>query len=213
MKKVFAIITVLALLLTPALSVSAVGGGTATVTSAGTVAQGDTITFTVTIDDAALAQAVMIRPVYDTAAFEPVGGEFLRDGALVDFGTADGVILWAEPTDINGILCTFTLRAKRTAVVGATYTVGCAYTYRDAADDLGEGAVVTASVTMRPTHGDINGDGDVNNRDLALIQQYINGWGVTIHEDAADVNNDGDINNRDQALLQQYINGWDVTLG
>ena len=60
--------------------------------------------------------------------------------------------------------------------------------------------------------GDANGDGDVNNRDLALLQQYINGWGVTVDIAVADVNKDGDVNNRDLALLQQYINGWDVTL-
>ena len=59
----------------------------------------------------------------------------------------------------------------------------------------------------------INGDGKINNRDLALLQQHINGWDVTVNADAMDVNNDGDVNNRDLALLQQYINGWDVTLG
>ena len=63
------------------------------------------------------------------------------------------------------------------------------------------------------TPGDANGDGAVNNRDLALMQQYINKWDVTINTDAADVNKDGAVNNRDLALLQQYINKWDVTLG
>lgn len=62
-------------------------------------------------------------------------------------------------------------------------------------------------------YGDLNGDGDINNRDLALIQQHINGWEVVVDEAAADVNGDGDVNNRDLALLQQYINGWDVTMG
>ena len=72
---------------------------------------------------------------------------------------------------------------------------------------------VTASAKTAVLYGDINGDGDINNRDMALLQQYINGWDVEIDETAADVNGDGDINNRDLALLQQYINGWDVTLG
>ena len=63
------------------------------------------------------------------------------------------------------------------------------------------------------SYGDANGDGAVNNRDLAMMQQYINGWKVIVDEDACDVNVDGAINNRDLALLQQYINGWDVTLG
>ena len=62
------------------------------------------------------------------------------------------------------------------------------------------------------TPGDLNGDGAVNNRDLALMQQYINKWEVTINTDAADVNKDGAVNNRDLALLQQYINKWDVEL-
>jgi len=60
--------------------------------------------------------------------------------------------------------------------------------------------------------GDANGDGDVNNRDMALLQQYINGWDVSIDAEAIDVNDDGDVNNRDLALLQQFINGWDVIL-
>ena len=55
--------------------------------------------------------------------------------------------------------------------------------------------------------GDANGDGERNNRDLALLQQYLNGWDVTVTEDA-DINGDGELNNRDQALLQQQLNGW-----
>jgi hypothetical protein len=62
------------------------------------------------------------------------------------------------------------------------------------------------------TPGDLNADGDINNRDLVLLQQYLNGWDVTIDSAACDVTADGDINNRDLVLLQQYLNGWDVTL-
>ena len=62
-------------------------------------------------------------------------------------------------------------------------------------------------------YGDTNGDGKVNNRDLGLLQQHLNGWGVTIDLVSADVNNDGKVNNRDLGLLQQYLNGWGVTLG
>lgn len=72
---------------------------------------------------------------------------------------------------------------------------------------------VAAVSADKVTYGDLNGDGDINNRDLALMQQYINGWEVEVDTEAADVNGDGDVNNRDLALLQQYINGWEVELG
>ena len=55
--------------------------------------------------------------------------------------------------------------------------------------------------------GDANGDGRVNNRDLASLQQYINKWDVTVDETNADINGDQQVNNRDLALLQQSING------
>ena len=60
--------------------------------------------------------------------------------------------------------------------------------------------------------GDINGDTTINNRDLAILMQYLNGWPVEITAEAADVNADDSVNNRDYALLMQYINGWPVEL-
>ena len=61
--------------------------------------------------------------------------------------------------------------------------------------------------------GDANGDGSINNRDLGLLQQYLNDYEVEISLDACDVNGDGNVNNRDLGLLQQYLNDWEVELG
>ena len=49
--------------------------------------------------------------------------------------------------------------------------------------------------------GDVNDDGRVNNRDLGLLQQYLNDWNVTVNTKAGDLNGDGRINNRDLGLL------------
>ena len=54
--------------------------------------------------------------------------------------------------------------------------------------------------------GDVNDDGRINNRDLGLMQQYLNEWDVTLNEGAADVNGDGRINNRDLGTLQLLLN-------
>ena len=58
-----------------------------------------------------------------------------------------------------------------------------------------------------PIPGDANGDGKVNNRDLGLLQQYLNDWDVILDTKAADLNDDGKVNNRDLGMLQQLLNG------
>ena len=56
--------------------------------------------------------------------------------------------------------------------------------------------------------GDANVDGKVNNKDLVMIQRFINSWGNEINETAADYNKDGKINNKDLVMIQRFINGW-----
>ena len=62
-------------------------------------------------------------------------------------------------------------------------------------------------------YGDANGDGSINARDAAMLQQYVAGWDVVLNEASADANGDGSVNARDAAMLQQYVAGWDVILG
>ncbi|MEJ6951711.1 M6 family metalloprotease domain-containing protein [Natronospora cellulosivora (SeqCode)] len=62
-------------------------------------------------------------------------------------------------------------------------------------------------ITNRP--GDVNGDGVVDEQDIALLRDYIMG---VVSEDEivfenADVNNDGVINTDDNALLRRFLNG------
>lgn len=60
--------------------------------------------------------------------------------------------------------------------------------------------------------GDANGDDKINNRDMGMLQQYLNGYDVAIDLSAVDVDQNGKINNRDLGILQQYLNGYDVEL-
>lgn len=71
---------------------------------------------------------------------------------------------------------------------------------------------ISFKVILDHIPGDVNGDDVVNNKDLGLLQRYINGWNVDVNVAVADVNGDGNINNKDLGLLQRYINGWDVEL-
>lgn len=58
--------------------------------------------------------------------------------------------------------------------------------------------------------GDINGDWDVNNKDLTRLFQYLSGWTVEVKDNVLDVNGDGKVNNKDLTRLFQYLSGWDV---
>ena len=58
--------------------------------------------------------------------------------------------------------------------------------------------------------GDVDRNGSINMKDYALLQQYMNGWSVSIDTYAADMNSDNKINMKDYALLQQKLNGWMV---
>ena len=62
-------------------------------------------------------------------------------------------------------------------------------------------------------YGDSNDDNTIDNKDYAVLMQYINGWNVTINVSSSDVNIDNIVDNKDYALLMQYLNGWDVKLG
>ena len=77
------------------------------------------------------------------------------------------------------------------------------YEAHDSANPCGVCGYATAP-TILP--GDANGDGKLNNRDLGLLQRYLNGFSVTIDATAADLNSDGKLNNRDLALLQKMLN-------
>lgn len=71
----------------------------------------------------------------------------------------------------------------------------------------------SADVNNTFKYGNVNSDDSINNKDLGLLMQYLNGWDVDIDIAAADVNGDDGVNNKDYGLLMQYLNGWDVVLG
>ena len=66
------------------------------------------------------------------------------------------------------------------------------------------------SMTVSAAFGDADADGSADARDVALLQQYLAGWDVTLDPVTADITGDGDVNAQDVAVLQQYLAGWDL---
>ncbi len=65
----------------------------------------------------------------------------------------------------------------------------------------------------KPLYGDVEGNKSVSSSDVALLQQYLAGWNVSINMKNSDVTTDNAVDNQDLSLLQQYLAGWNVTLG
>lgn len=72
----------------------------------------------------------------------------------------------------------------------------------------------TETIVNKAESGDVNGDGEVNLKDVVLIRRYIaGGWNVSLDEIIADVNGDGTVNLKDVVLIRRYIaGGWNVEL-
>ena len=67
-------------------------------------------------------------------------------------------------------------------------------------------------VRIAPTPGDINGDREVDNKDLIRLFQYLSEWGVEVNEATLDVNGDQAVDNKDLIRLFQYLSEWGVEI-
>ena len=133
---------------------------------------------------------------------------YTREDTACDH-TYESAVTTAATCGTAGVM-TYTCSAcssRYTEVIPATGE----HTYDDDrdADCNGCGAVREVAAYVP---GDINGDGKVNNRDLAALQKHLNEWNVEVVDAALDTNGDGKVNNRDLAQLQKYLNEWDVEL-
>jgi len=102
----------------------------------------------------------------------------------------------------NGGYTTHTCTACGDVIID-NRTAALGHTYDDAFDAT---CNVCGAEREAAVRGDADGNGKVNNRDLGLLQKYLNGTAVDIAEAAADLDGNGKVNNRDLGLLQKLLN-------
>ena len=115
-----------------------------------------------------------------------------------------------------GVFATLTFAVSEEAKEGDSTEITVSYTADDVFNVNNENVqlnITEGRVTITDyIAGDINGDGNLNNKDVTRFMQYNAGWDVEVNEEALDVNGDGSINNKDVTRLMQYIAGWDVKI-
>ena len=187
-----------------------------------TARRGETFTVAIRTQRNSGIVSLKLSVSYDSSVLELVSIEE-KDFANLTFSPLTNnpfVINWVDAIHPNnttdGAVALVTFRVKDGASAGK-YDITLTYDPEDIYDQNFDNVgfrVENGSVTVtQHIPGDANGDGKVNNKDLGMLQQYLNGWDIAINEAAADTNGDGRVNNKDLGRLQQYLNGWSIELG
>ncbi len=194
--------------------------------------QGETVNIKISITDNPGILAMAFCVSYDADALEYID---YQEGYLSDYNIKNhsdkGWISFVntEKSDVseNGTMITLAFKIKDTASYGE-YEIGILNNNPEKHGDslhnsfansseqfiipTVQKGIVTVTDQMPKNSGDVNDDGAIDNKDYALLMQYLNGWDVKIVLENSDVNGDDNIDNKDYALLMQYLNGWDVEL-
>lgn len=193
---------------------------------------GDTVEIKLNIENNPGILAMTFCIGYDSTVLEYEGYKegYLTNYNLKDHST-DGFVSFVgvEKEDIstNGTLLSLLFKIKNSSALGnyeinilnnnpEKYGQSLHNSFANSDEQfivptIKKGTVTITDKSARKT-GDINGDNSVNNKDYALMLQYVSGWDISIDLEYANVNGDGVVNNKDCALFMQFLNGWDVEL-
>lgn len=128
MKKNFRLLAVLitatVIIVATCICVSAASAGLSA--SASSAGAGETLTFTVSLSGAKDIKSIMVIPGGYSDNFELTEGSWSISGFITDFSVSEGngVIAFTEKTNVDGAICTFTLKVKDGAKLGST-TISC----------------------------------------------------------------------------------------
>lgn len=175
--------------------------------------------------------AATFKIVYDSSILKlesvtfnnEFGGDFDELGSLAlpvsGSDTLKAVqISWSSMTNIsaNGTFLTMHFTVNANAPKDASAIVRIISNKGDFCD-IDENDVIFSSVdgvikVVEGIPGDINGDKEVNSKDLIRLRKYFTGWDVNVDILACDCNGDGNVNSKDLIRLRKYFSGWDVEL-
>ena len=171
---------------------------------------------TVEYDDGLTLKAPVAYDIYPEEA-DPEMPQVIQPA---DSGGASPIILnWISPLaniegDVIYATLTFEVAAEAEGEQNITVTYNPNDIYNLAEENIGF-AVTNGKITIGELsyiRGDINGDGEVDNKDLTRLFQYLSNWDVTVNEPALDVNGDSSVDNKDLTRLFQYLSNWDVEI-
>ena len=70
--------------------------------------------------------------------------------------------------------------------------------------------IIAVTVTALAIVGDINEDGEADNKDVVVLFRYVSGTDKLEDESVYDFNGDGDVDNKDVVALFRYLSGGEI---
>ena len=187
------------------------------------VAADGTIKVTISIKENPGVASIILQIAYDNSMLtltsveynSTIGGQTVNPSNL----SSPVTLYWINAFEnMSGdvVFATLTFKADENSMVGASSNIVISYNAEDIYNideenvslDIQNGTVTIIDYVP----GDINGDGELNNKDVSRLMQYFAGWDVEVNEATLDVNGDGLLNNKDASRLMQYLVGWDVDI-
>ena len=163
--------------------------------------------------------SIEISVLYDDTILEWTGATEGSYGGAFLGEVGDSLTWYAEDAAVNetkdDVFVILSFRVKNSAPAGTTQ-ISVSYEEDNIynADEVNQPFLIVPGEIeiLSHTPGDINGDGQVNNKDVTRLQRYLKGQSVEVVEAALDVNGDGKINNKDATRLQRYLKYGDVDI-
>jgi len=188
-------------------------------------AAGETVKVNIYLDGNPGLQAAKLTVKYDadcmTLQEEALPGTVMGGfvpGQEVTSGTRSFVFYTTDlrNTVKNGILVTLEFQIHGDCAEGE-YPVTLEYAAEDVYDENDENvtfAVLNGSVAVVASGadsdlmGDVNGDGEVGQKDVAFLIRYLAGKDVTLDAAASDLNMDDAVDLLDLLILRRHLAGW-----
>ena len=189
-------VIITALLILYMLGVSVFADGTTIALSKANVTVGTNVTVTIRYNATYEMYAIDGTLTYNNAVLQYVSG------GSVDTGSAVKIVegLSGEKS------VTYSIVFKIIAVGPGMLL------FSAAASGKGNGRAAAGAAVTAIYSGDINNDGEVDNKDLTRLFQYLSEWKVETNEAALDVNGDSSVDNKDLTRLFQYLSNWEVEI-
>ena len=181
---------------------------------------GRTVEIPVEISENTGLMAYHLQLTYDTEQFEVEDVlPNMTFGGLFDFNDQNGIVdvIWNNMKNVTSDGILFTLKVKVKDQASDSRTIGINYVSKNTYDESWKPVemdcrTIQVNIVEPYLAGDINGDGEVNVKDITRLMKYISGEQVEVIESALDVNGDGKVSVKDVTRLMKHLSDPNVDI-